>query len=107
MVLRIWHGYTTPENAAAYEQLVTTRIFKDIEAKTGKGFEGVELLKRHLSEDEVEFTTIMRFKDLSTIRQLTGEDYETAYIPPEARELLTRFDQKVTHSEVIYSKLPH
>ncbi|WP_324720229.1 hypothetical protein [Salinimicrobium sp. HB62] len=106
MVVRIWHGYTTLENADAYEELVTSRIFKDIEAKTGEGFKGVELLKRKLSEDEVEFTTMMRFKDLETIRKLTGEDYETAYVPREARELLSRFDQKVTHLEVVHSQIP-
>ncbi len=46
MVARIWHGYTSKENAAAYEKLVTSKIFKDIEAKTGDGFEGVQLLRR-------------------------------------------------------------
>ena len=102
MVIRIWHGYTTPENAEAYEQLLKSKIFKDIEAKTSEGFEGVELLKRHLNEDEVEFTTMMRFKDLDTIRKLTGEDHETAYVPEEARKLLVRFNQKVTHSELRY-----
>ncbi|MHA6278959.1 hypothetical protein ACXYMT_02160 [Salinimicrobium sp. CAU 1759] len=103
MVLRIWHGYTTPGNADAYEQLVTSRIFKDIETKTGEGFKGVELLKRKLNEEEIEFTTMMRFKDLETIKKLTGEDYETAYVPPEARELLSRFDLRVTHLEVVHS----
>ena len=106
MLIRIWHGYTTPDKAEAYEQLVISRIFKEIEAKTGEGFKGVELLKRNLSDDEVEFTTMMRFKDLETIKKLTGEDYETAYVPPEARKLLTRFDQIVTHLEVVHSKMP-
>ena len=106
MVIRIWHGYTTPDNAEAYEQLVISDIFKEIEAKTGEGFKGVELLKRKLSEDEIEFSTMMRFKDLKAIKKLTGEDYETAYVPPEARKLLTRFDQRVTHLEVVHSNLP-
>ncbi|MCC8359568.1 hypothetical protein [Salinimicrobium sediminilitoris] len=102
MIIRIWHGYTTPENAEAYEQLLKSKIFKDIEAKTGEGFESVELLKRHLNEGEVEFTTMMRFKDLDTIRKFTGEDHETAYVPEEARKLLVRFNQKVAHLELRY-----
>lgn len=102
MVARIWHGYTNKENAAAYERLVTSKIFKEIEAKTGDGFEGVQLLKRETSQ-EVEFTTMIWFRDLETVKKLTGEDYETAYVPDEARKLLSRFDQKVSHSNLVYS----
>lgn len=102
MVARIWHGYTSKENAEAYEQLVTTRIFKEIESKTGDGFKGVQLLRRELPE-EVEFTTMIWFRDMETIKCLTGEDYETAYVPEEARKFLLRFDQKVIHSQLIYS----
>lgn len=102
MVARIWHGYTNKENAAAYERLVTTKIFKEIEAKTGDGCEGVQLLKRETSE-EVEFTTMIWFRDLEIVKRLTGEDYETAYVPEEARKLLSRYDQKVSHSNLVYS----
>lgn len=102
MIARIWHGYTTPGNAVAYEKLVTTKIFKEIETKTGKGFKGVQLLKRQAG-DEVEFTTMIWFSDMATIKKLTGEDHETAYVPDEAKKLLKRFDKKVAHSELIYS----
>ena len=102
MVVRIWHGTTSKENAAAYEQLVTKKIFRDIEAKTGDGFEGVQLLKRELPE-EVEFTTMIWFRDMETIKKLVGEDYETAYVPEEARKLLLRYDPTVIHSRLIYS----
>ena len=102
MIARIWHGYTTPANAEAYENLVTCRIFKEIEEKTAEGFEGVQLLKRAL-EEEVEFTTIIWFRDFEAVKKLTGEDYETAYVPLEARKLLSRFDEKVEHSHLVYS----
>lgn len=102
MIARIWHGYTSKKDAAAYEQLVTTKIFKEIEAKTGDGFHGVQLFKRETSK-EVEFTTMIWFRDLETIKQLTGEDYETAYVPEEAKALLLRFDEKVSHSKLVYS----
>ena len=102
MVVRIWHGTTSKENAAAYEQLVTTKIFREIEAKTGDGFEGVQLLKREMPE-EVEFTTMIWFRNMETIKKLTGDDHETAYVPEEARKLLLRYDPIVTHSKLIYS----
>lgn len=102
MIARIWHGYTSKENAEKYENLLTAKILKEIEAKSGEGFKGVQLLKNEL-EGEVEFTTMIFFRDLETIKSLTGEDLETAYIPEEARKLLSRFDEKVTHSRVIFS----
>lgn len=102
MIARIWHGYATKENAAAYEELVTSTIFKGIEEKTGEGFCGVELLRRERGE-EVEFTTMIWFRDLETIKKLTGEDYETAYVPEEARKLLSTWDEKVVHSTLVYS----
>ncbi len=43
------------------------------------------------------------FRDMETIKKLTGDDYNTAYVPEEARKLLSRFDEKVSHSNLIYS----
>ncbi|NJW52007.1 antibiotic biosynthesis monooxygenase [Salinimicrobium oceani] len=102
MVARIWHGYTSKENAAAYEQLLTSKIFKDIEGKCGEDFKGVQLLQREIDE-EVEFTTMIWFSDLAAVKKLTGEDFETAFIPEEARALLSHFDEKVRHSHLIYT----
>lgn len=102
MIVRIWHGYTSKANAAAYENLVTNKIFKEIEAKTGEGFEGVQLLSRDAGE-EVEFTTMIWFRDMETIKRLTGEDHEKAYVPQEAKDLLSRFGEKVEHSRLVYS----
>jgi hypothetical protein len=84
--------------------LVTSKIFREIEIKSGDGFHGAQLLKREMAE-EVEFTTMIWFRDLEAIKELTGEDYETAYIPKEARNLLSRFDSKVTHSHLLYSSV--
>lgn len=104
MVVRIWHGYTTKENADAYEQLVKSKIFREIEMKSGDGFHGAQLLKREMAK-EVEFTTMIWFRDLESIKEFTGKDYETAYILMEARMLLSRFDQKVQHSYLLYSSV--
>ncbi|MCY2686563.1 hypothetical protein [Salinimicrobium sp. TH3] len=104
MIVRIWHGYTTKENADAYAQLVTSKIFREIEIKSGDGFHGAQLLKREMAE-EVEFTTIIWFRNLEAIKELTGEDYETAYIPKETRNFLSQFDSKVTHSHLLYSSV--
>ena len=104
MIARIWHGYTTEENADAYEQLVTTEIFPEIEAKTARGFKGVQLLRRE-NGGEVEFTTMIWFEDLEAVRSFVGADYETAYVPGKARKILSHFDDKVIHSELRYGTL--
>ena len=104
MIVRIWHGYTSEENAAAYEHLLKTEIFPEIEAKTAKGYKGVQLLRRS-SGNEIEFTTMIWFEDLEAVKSFVGEDYETAYIPDKARKLLSHFDQKVVHSELQYDTL--
>jgi hypothetical protein len=48
----------------------------------------------------VEFVTIMTFDGLEAVRQFAGEDYETCVVPPKARELLARFDQRSQHYEL-------
>lgn len=101
MISRIWHGYTTKENADKYESLLKEEVFVGIEQKNVKGYKGIRLLRREL-EDETEFTTIMQFERIEDVKQFAGEDYETAYVPAKARMILKRFDPKSVHCEVIY-----
>ena len=99
MILRIWHGWTTPENADTYENLLKTEIFPGIAAKTIAGYRGIELLRRPL-QNEVEFITIMRFDTLQAVKDFVGEDYETVYVPDKARQVLSRFDDRSQHYEL-------
>ena len=101
--MRIWHGYTTPENADAYENLLKAEIFRGIESKSIPGFKGIELLRRPLG-DEVEFITMMRFASLDDVKAFTGEDYEVAYVPDAARKVLKRFDARSQHYELRESR---
>lgn len=101
MILRIWHGYTTPDNAGTYEQLLKKEIFEGIAAKNVTGYHGIQLLKRNL-EHEVEFITIMSFEDYESVKSFAGEEYETAYVPLSARKVLSRFDEKSQHYKVIH-----
>lgn len=99
MISRIWHGWTTPENADAYEQLLRTEIFHGIARRNVRGYRGIELLRRALGST-VEFVTIMWFDSLDDVRAFAGPDYEIAVVPPRARELLLRFDERSAHYEV-------
>lgn len=97
---RIWHGWTTPENAERYENLLRTEIFPGIEAKKVAGFERIELFRRDDGGNEIEFVTIMWFDSWDAVKRFAGEDYETAYVPAKAREVLARFDIRSAHYEV-------
>ena len=99
-VKRIWHGWTTPENANTYQELLHKEIFPGIEAKEMVGYRCVELIRRDLS-DEVEFVTIMTFDSLEDVINLQGKDYEKSYVPESAQKVLRRWDQVATHYEAI------
>jgi len=99
MICRIWHGWTTPENADAYEQLLRAEIFQGIAERRIPGYHGIELLRRPLA-DLVEFVTVMRFDSLDAVRVFAGPDYEVAVVPPKARALLEGFDQRSAHYEL-------
>lgn len=99
MISRIWHGWTPPENADAYEQLLRGEIFRGIAARGLPGYRGIDLLRRDLGST-VEFVTVMWFESLENVRAFAGKDYERAVVPPEARKLLLRFDDRSAHYEV-------
>jgi heme-degrading monooxygenase HmoA len=103
VILRIWHGYTTPEKADRYEALLKEEIFHGIESKALPGFSGIELLRRDLA-GEVEFITVMRFASIDDVRAFTGEDYETAYVPDAAKQILKRFDERSQHYQLRESR---
>jgi antibiotic biosynthesis monooxygenase (ABM) superfamily enzyme len=98
MIIRIWYGYTKPENAIQYQELLKEEVFMGIVAKEVKGYRGIELIKREL-EDEVEFITIMRFEELKDVKDFAGENYQEAYVPQKARLLLKRYDATAQHYE--------
>jgi heme-degrading monooxygenase HmoA len=98
MIARLWHGWTKPENADTYELLVATKVLPSFEHL--KGYKGAYLL-RDDRQNETEFVTLTLFEDLEAVRRFAGEDYQTAVVPPEARKLLSRFDERSKHYETV------
>jgi len=99
MISRLWHGWTTRENADAYENLLRAEVLPGIHRV--RGFKGAHLLRRELS-NEVEFVTITLFDSLEAVKEFAGEDYEVAVVPPNARKLLSRFDARSAHYECVF-----
>ena len=100
MISRIWHGWTTNENADVYENLLRDEIFVGIKNRRINGFIDIQMLRRNLN-DEVEFVTIMRFDSIDAVKEFAGEDYEACVVPPKARAVLKRFDALSQHYEIM------
>jgi hypothetical protein len=98
MILRLWRGWTTVENADPYEELIRQTIFPGILARTIAGLEGLELVRRPI-EGEVEFMTLMRFASREAVKAFAGPNWETSVVPLAARAVLSRFDEKAAHYE--------
>jgi len=97
MIARVWHGYTKPEHADAYEAMLKPELLPGI--SKAPGYRGSYLLRRNL-EGEVEFITVLLWDSLDAVRAAAGPDYETAVIPEERRQYLCRYDAKASHYDV-------
>jgi heme-degrading monooxygenase HmoA len=98
MIARLWHGWTLPENADAYEAMLRSHILPGIHRV--EGYRGAYLLRRDLGR-EVEFITLTLFDSMIAVRAFAGEQYENAVIVPEARKLLSRYDATSVHYETL------
>ena len=101
MIARVWRGWTTPENADAYEGFLRTTMFPSIHRVPG--YLGADLFRRD-DGGEVAFITVTRFESFDSVRAFAGDDYERAVVEPEARELLSRFDERSEHYEVVIER---
>jgi antibiotic biosynthesis monooxygenase (ABM) superfamily enzyme len=100
MILRYWRGWSTPENAEAYERLARDEILPSFDARGLPGFDGSYLLRRRAGA-EIEYAVITMFDSLEGIRSFAGDDHEAAYVPAQVRELLARVDERAVHYEVL------
>jgi antibiotic biosynthesis monooxygenase (ABM) superfamily enzyme len=94
MITRLWRGWTAAENADAYERFLLSDLFPSM--RRIPGFREADVLRRP-DGDEVAFVTLTRFDSLEAIRAFAGEDYEAAALEPQARALLSRYDDRVAH----------
>jgi hypothetical protein len=97
MIGRHWRGFAPQETAEAYLEHLresTLPSLRDI-----AGHRGATVLRRRV-DGEVEFVVLTYWDSLEAVRAFAGDDYVTAVVPPEARALLARFDERVVHYEV-------
>jgi hypothetical protein len=46
----------------------------------------------------------MLFDSFNAVREFAGEDYEVAVVPAKARKLLSRFDERSQHYQMIMER---
>ncbi len=102
MITRIWRGETTAANADAYQNFVTRHVFTalgDLE-----GHRGAYLLRRPM-DSHVEFLAVTLWDSLEAIRAFAGDTLEDAVVEPEARAVLSSFDNFVRHYDVAFGPI--
>ena len=101
MIARIWHGWTSRENAEKYETLLREEVLLEIAQRAIPGYKGAEIFIREAEEDEMEFITLLRFETLDAVKVFAGKDYEQPVIPPDAKKLLKRHSERSRHYKVV------
>jgi heme-degrading monooxygenase HmoA len=99
MISRIWHGWTTHDNADKYESLLRVEILPGIHRIPG--YTGAYLLRRDAADDEVEFITMTQFTDIKAVIEFAGKDYERSVIAAGAEKLLSHYDARTAHYQTL------
>ena len=92
MIARIWHGWTKPADAKAYEKMLRDEIFPSIAARKIEGYHGAELFIRE-DGNEVEFVTLLRFDSMDAVTEFAGPHAGKPVIFPQAEAFITRMEQ--------------
>ncbi|HET6159833.1 MAG TPA: hypothetical protein VFE34_15920 [Dongiaceae bacterium] len=100
MIVRMWRGAAAAANADAYERFVTGKVFAELPAI--EGHRGAYLLRRPIGE-EVEFIAVTLWESAAAIQKFAGAAIDRAVVEPEARALLSRFDDTVRHFELAHA----
>jgi hypothetical protein len=98
-IIRTWKGWTSIENAPIYENMLINEVFPAVKRKGVEGLEKVSISTMK-KEDEVEFFLVLQFDSLETVKMFAGENYQMAYIPDNAKLVLSRYDKTADHFEL-------
>ena len=98
MIARFWSARTTPGQARAYADHLQAHVLPTVGSIDG--YAGAMLLEREAS-GAVEIIVITWWRSLDAIRGFAGADLEAAVVADEAASLLTAFDRRVRHYELV------
>lgn len=98
-IIRTWSGWTTHEKAPNYQTFLVNEVFPAVKKKGVIGLEKVSISTLDTNE-EVQFFLVLQFSSLDAVKKFAGEDYQKAYIPEKAKQLLKRYDSTASHFEL-------
>ncbi len=98
MIARVWTARTAPVRVPLYAEHLRARVLPELRVLDGSA--GASLLRRD-ADGGVEIVVVTRWRSLDAIRAFAGQDVETAVVEPEAAALLTRYDTRVRHYEIV------
>lgn len=99
MIARVWRGWTSRDNAEAYDRLLQETILPSFAAIDG--YRGGMIYRGEEGEHGVEFVITNFFTSVEALQAFAGQDdYTVAVIEPEARELLGKVERVATHYDV-------
>jgi antibiotic biosynthesis monooxygenase (ABM) superfamily enzyme len=101
MICRLWRGWTTGDDADSYATYLTEELYPRLARElVDRGYRGFHVIRRP-DGDEVAFVTMTWFDSIESVRSFAGPDYETPVITERAAALLSRYDDRTFHYELV------
>jgi uncharacterized protein YciI/heme-degrading monooxygenase HmoA len=97
-ILRRWSARTTESQLPKYLEHFSKSVLPEL--RRVPGYFGATVSTRRI-ESEVEIIVETAWRSLESIRAFAGPDLEAAVVADEATALLTSFDRRVRHSEIV------
>jgi heme-degrading monooxygenase HmoA len=98
VVARTWSGVARPDTIDAYLAHLRDTTFPALEGL--EGHRGAHVLRR-AAAGQVLVTVITWWESIDAIARFAGDDVEAAVVPAEAQALLTSWDTRAVHWEVV------
>lgn len=97
-IVRVWKGYGSQVGVDRYyREHFPNSVLPHL--RSVDGFVDARVLTR-AGRGEVEVVVATVWDSLDSVKAFAGEDFERAVVEPAVRELLSRFDDHVTHFTV-------
>jgi len=104
MIARVWTARAVSHNLEAYKTHFARNVFPEL--RSIGGFVRAEILTR-LVHGEVELIVTTVWTGFEAIEAFAYPDREAAIVAPEAAALLTDYDRRVRHYEIVLMTEEH
>jgi len=102
-ILRRWSARTTKAQLPKYLEHFSKNVLPEL--RRVPGYLGAMVSVGRL-DGEIEIVVETTWRSLESIRNFTGPDLEAAVVADEAAALLTSFDRRVRHCEIVAADRP-